>query len=285
MSGAFVDLRLNSRTDQSNESFWPSFTDIMTVVVMIFMMAMLLLLLKNMHLVRQLQATLAAEQTASKQASKATSKSVNLQLRLQRAERDLGMLQMQLMSMGDERDRLSSALAASNAARVKVTSEKEAMVSRLAADQKQLALKDARYATLEAELSRNRETMARTRENEARVSQQLASLTGEFTTLKFKYDRLVRPARTAKGKYVVTVRISKVKGQVRTELKIPGQTDFSVVSRVRLNQQLGDARQHHPHDVYVKIIFPRNSGLSYSEAWKFTESLLRKYDYYYHARP
>jgi len=269
MHGSFVDLRLNSRADQSNEGFWPSFTDIMTVVVMIFMMAMLLLLLKNMHLVHQLQATLAAEHAASKQVLKTTSKNEDLKLQLQQAERELGMLQMQLMSMSDERDRLSSALAVSKTDLAKVSLEKEVVSSRLAANREQLAARNAQYARLEAE-------------NEAKVSQQLASLTGEYRTLKFKYDKLVRPARTSKGKYVVMVRVSKANGQVRTELKTPGQTGFSVVSRTGLNQQLGDLRQQHMRDMYVKIIFPEDSGLSYSEAWKLTESLLRKYDYYYH---
>jgi len=289
MSGAFVDLRLNSRTNQSNESFWPSFTDIMTVVVMIFMMAMLLLLLKNMQLVHQLQATLAAEHAASKQVLKTTSKNMGLQSQLKRAERELGMLQMQLMSMSDERDRLSSALAVSKTALAKITSEKEAMASRFATSQEQLALKNTQYAKLEAELSRNREVQTRMHENEVRASQkltsltnQLASLTGNYTTLKFKYDKLIQPARTAKGKYVAMVRISKVNGQVLTELKTPGQVDFSTVSQTRLNQQLDNLHQRHPHDMYVKIIFPEDSGLSYSEAWNLTESLLRKYDYYYY---
>ncbi len=283
MSGAFVDLRLNSRDDQGNEGFWPSFTDIMTVIVMIFMMAMLLLLLKNMHLVHQLQATLSAEHSASRQASKATSQNANLQSQLQRSERELGMLQMQLMNMSDERDRLSSTLAASKVTLAKVTSEKADVVSRFTANQEQLALKDTQYTELGAKLGRNRELLARMRKKEVKINQQLASLTGEYTTLKFRYDKLIRPARTEKGKYVVVVRISKVKEQVRTELKIPGQAGFSAISRARLNQQLGHVRQQHPHDMYVKIIFPKDNGLSYSEAWTLTESLLRKYDYYYHA--
>ncbi len=296
MAGSFVDLRLNSRGGQSNEGFWPSFTDIMTVVVMIFMMAMLLLLLKNMNLVHRLQATLAAEHAASKQALKATSKNADLQQQLQRAERELGMLQMQLMSMSDERDRLSSALAASKTALAKTASEKEDIASRLAASQEQLALKNTQYAALTTELARNRQALARSRqalalnrqdmarmhENEARINQQLASLSGEYKTLKFKYDKLVRPARTAKGKYVAMVRVSKVNGQVLTELKTPGQAAFAAVSRTRLHQRLKGLRQRHSRDLYVKIIFPEHSGLSYSEAWKLTESLLRKYDYYYH---
>ena len=32
MSDGFVDLRLNRESSEHNESFWPSFTDIMTVI-------------------------------------------------------------------------------------------------------------------------------------------------------------------------------------------------------------------------------------------------------------
>jgi hypothetical protein len=33
--------------------------------------------------------------------------------------------------------------------------------------------------------------------------------------------------------------------------------------------------------LYVKIIIPDNSGLSYNEAWDFMSGMLDKYDYYY----
>ena len=31
----------------------------------------------------------------------------------------------------------------------------------------------------------------------------------------------------------------------------------------------------------IKIVIPKNSGLTYSEAWTFMKGLLEKYDYYY----
>jgi len=281
MTGSFVDLRLNSRAHRTDDAFWPSFTDIMTVVVMIFMISMLVLLLKNMDLVHRLQATLAAEHAASKQALKATSKNADLQQQLQRAERELDMLQMQLMSMGDERDRLLSALAASKTAVAKITSEKQSIASRLAASQEQLTLKNTQYASLENELARNRQTLARMHENEARINQQLASLSGEYKTLKFKYDKLIRPARSARGKYVVKVRFNRASGTLRIGLQTPGQTKFNQVDSSQLHKTLDKIHRRHLKDLYVRIIFPDNNGLSYSEAWKLTESLLRKYDYYY----
>jgi hypothetical protein len=61
MDDSFIDLRLNNQSAQGEDSFWPSFTDIMTVIVMIFMLAMVILLLPNMELLSQLRATMEAE--------------------------------------------------------------------------------------------------------------------------------------------------------------------------------------------------------------------------------
>mgnify|MGYP006950044336 CR=1 FL=1 len=62
MNDDFIDLRSGNL---SSESFWPSFTDIMTVIVMIFLLAMVVLLIKNMELVNELRATMEAERNAA----------------------------------------------------------------------------------------------------------------------------------------------------------------------------------------------------------------------------
>ena len=64
MDDSFIDLRLNQRAAQAEESFWPSFTDIMTVIVMIFLLAMVILLVRNMELLNELRATMASRQEA-----------------------------------------------------------------------------------------------------------------------------------------------------------------------------------------------------------------------------
>jgi hypothetical protein len=46
-------------------SFWPSFTDIMMVVTMIFLMATSLLVVRNWQLVAELQESIAAERMAA----------------------------------------------------------------------------------------------------------------------------------------------------------------------------------------------------------------------------
>ena len=61
----FTDLRIGVGSNDVNEGFWPSFTDIMTVVVMIFLIAMVVLLVRNIELVSQLRATMEAERIAA----------------------------------------------------------------------------------------------------------------------------------------------------------------------------------------------------------------------------
>ena len=68
MSG-FVDLRLNRRRS-IDEGFWPSFTDIMTVIVMIFLMGMVVVLLQNMEVTNSMKSALLEKQKAGKKRMK-----------------------------------------------------------------------------------------------------------------------------------------------------------------------------------------------------------------------
>ncbi|MCZ7597750.1 MAG: hypothetical protein M5U09_08485 [Gammaproteobacteria bacterium] len=58
----FTDLRVSHAHGIANEdSVWPSFTDIMTVIVMIFLMALVVILIRNVNLVAQLRETMQSE--------------------------------------------------------------------------------------------------------------------------------------------------------------------------------------------------------------------------------
>ena len=50
----FIDLRLNRRRQNDDSSLWPSFTDIMTVILMIFMLTMIVVIVKNANLAKEL---------------------------------------------------------------------------------------------------------------------------------------------------------------------------------------------------------------------------------------
>ncbi|MEM7564374.1 MAG: hypothetical protein AAF353_15190 [Pseudomonadota bacterium] len=61
----------------------------------------------------------------------------------------------------------------------------------------------------------------------------------------------------------------------------PGDTDFSRLTLEQVETRLAKLKAEHGSDLYIKIIIPEDSGLTYNEAWNFMRNLLVKYDYYY----
>ena len=112
-------------------------------------------------------------------------------------------------------------------------------------------------------------------------SRKLSSLEDDFGSLKVKYDKLIKPARTAKGKYVVSVNFERIKGKERIRFKDSGQESYTVVTEKQLHSKLAELKKKYPKKLYIKIVIPKESGLTYSEAWTFMKDLLHKYDYYY----
>jgi len=299
MSEHFTDLRLNrGNSSGGEESFWPSFTDIMTVIVMIFLIVMLVLLIKNMDLVTRLQATLEAERTATQQVETTSSLNRDLQAQLERTQSQLDMLRMQLMDMGEESDRLKNQLAQSRTALAQEQSRLEQEQTARQQEHKRLEQEQAARTALASQFNaataeiasltnaqqQQHEKLAVLEREKQRTAIQLVALQGEFSNLQGKYDKLIRPARTSRGKYVVKVRILRKDGKLQRFIRSPEQQAFEAVDADTIRQQLDKLHAAHPDDMYVRIIFPDDSGLSYSEAWKMTESLLQKYDYYYRAQ-
>jgi len=283
----FADLRLNNR-QQSDESFWPSFTDIMTVIVMIFMLAMLTLLLRNMDLVSQLRSALDAERSASAQAQSATDINARLRMRLQQLEDEAAMIRMRLMDLGEEHQRSLSELAQSRSELSELNSRFAALMSerQLLAGEKealsaQLAMRDQELAENKQLLAASREQLSSLQAERDSVQERVALLEGEFNDLRIKYNKLIRPARSSVGKFVVQVRFNKSADTVLREIKRPGDATFAAVSEARLHAMLREIRKRQGDKLYVKVIIPDENNLSYTEAWNLTESVLRAYDYYY----
>ena len=61
----------------------------------------------------------------------------------------------------------------------------------------------------------------------------------------------------------------------------PGDKVFSRLSLAEVEQRLAQLKIEQGKNLYVKIIIPEESGLTYNEAWEFMRNLLAKYDYYY----
>ncbi|MBT2968709.1 MAG: hypothetical protein B6D72_13760 [gamma proteobacterium symbiont of Ctena orbiculata] len=322
MDNNFIDLRLNQQGSQGDDSFWPSFTDIMTVIVMIFLLAMVILLLRNMELLSQLRMSIESEQEALELVRTTDEENETLEERLIAREHEITMLRMQLMRMTErteeqeaaissqrfqitnlsrERDELESKRKLLTQERDSLTSqvtrlnretsrlqdlitESNRSIDNLRADLEQA---NARQAATQQDLEQLRITLSeKDRELLAALSrsqeadEQLVDLKQDYSELKIQYNKLLRPARTAKGKTVVEVRYTKSGKYFRIDYRGPEDKGFSSISRKKLEQNLKRLKQK-DDNLYVKVIIPKNSGLSYNEAWSFTNHMHQNYDYYY----
>ena len=304
----FTDLRLNQGSTQAEESFWPSFTDIMTVIVMIFMLAMVILLLRNMELLNQLRTTMEAEKQAAELARTTGEENATLEEKLAARDYEISQLRLQQLRMQEQAEEQEAAISSQRHQISSLTRERDLLdsqvttltresaqmrnqlsqanrnIERLNSDLNQAnAQQSATQADLDAlrlaYRNQGEELTAALSRSEA-TNQELANLKIDFSDLKIKYDRLVRPARTAKGKTVVEVRYAKSGGKYHIDYRGPGDSDFTAVSRKTLDQKLTRLKQK-DNNLYVKVIIPKDSGLSYSEAWTFTNDLHQNYDYYF----
>lgn len=292
MNDDFIDLRSGNL---SSESFWPSFTDIMTVVVMIFLITSVILMVRNWELIDQLRTSLLAEQQASEMIRSTTEVNATLEEQLAQAQHEISVLRMQLMQSTEDNDMLNKTLADKEQQIIVIMSDKHRLETELTNSEQQVVNLDNQLQQVIIdldELSKNYqqqntelksavdELIILTEEKEAQ-ERQLVALETDYSSLKVKYDKLVKPARTAKGKYVVEVNYEKINGKGRIRFKDAGQQQYTTLSSSELHRKLKALQKKHSKKLYIKIIIPENSGLSYSEAWEFMKNTLHKYDYYY----
>jgi DNA repair exonuclease SbcCD ATPase subunit len=321
MSG-FVDLRLNRRRS-IDEGFWPSFTDIMTVVVMIFLMGMVVVLLQNMEVTNNMKSALLEKQKATELAKSTFEEKSKVSHQLSDAEEELARLRMmiilandqrktmqqQLSSVSQELQSLTGMYATLEETNKNVLQEKEAALkdTETALKEKQkadVALEEKSQALariesqlntlveqqtiLTSELASSRQAQELSEQKLEAVTlqassadQELASIRGEYSDLQVKYNKLIKPARTSKGKYVVEVFYSKDGNKDIYKVRDSGQSSSTVVSQKELHQRLAKLKQQHEKNLYIRLIFPEDSKLSYNDAWTFSKEILGKYDYYH----
>ena len=301
MSG-FIDLRTNSTAENHHGGFWPSFTDIMMVVVMIFMFASVVLILRNWDLVQELRTTMEAERLAEEMARNVTETNATLEEQLAQLQYQLSELRMQNMQLNEENVRQRATLAEkdqqlltldgrlreSEGALQRESRQRALVEEQLQKSQADLAQLNEQYGSLNTQLTeleeshrKQSEQLTKIKQQSSAQAQQLTGLQQEYDTLKVKYDKLIKPARTAKGKYVVEVRYEKQGDKGIIHFKDKGDVRSSVVSDKEMHKRLTALKKANPGKLYIKIVIPSDSGLSYSEAWKFMKDVLEKYDYYY----
>ncbi|MBF0274997.1 MAG: hypothetical protein HQK84_07175, partial [Nitrospinae bacterium] len=116
---------------------------------------------------------------------------------------------------------------------------------------------------------------------EKELQMELAKQRKDFSILEDKYNRVVGPARSNFGKLVVTVRFYKEEGKILILFKDIDAENFIQVSNEEMHKKLKALSEKHKENLYVKVSILSNSNLSYNEAWKLTQEVLSKYDYYY----
>ncbi len=307
MSG-FVDLRLNRRRT-IDEGFWPSFTDIMTVVVMIFLMGLLVVMLQNIEVTNDMKSALLEKQRATELAMTTSEEKNLVSNRLSEAEEELARLRMMNILANEQRQKMESKLSNTQQELKQVNSlytslkdehatvqqQKEQISQQLEDKTESLARFEAdlnelseQHRALKTELASSEEARQKTEEKLAIVTsqaasadQELASIRGEFSDLQVKYNKLIKPARTSKGKHVVEVVYTKKENSDVYRIKNTGDASSRTVSFKQLHSELAGLKKKHGKNLYIRLIFPEDSQLSYNDAWKFSKEILGKYDYYH----
>ncbi len=291
MNEHFVDLR---REHLSSESFWPSFTDIMMVVVMIFLLTSTILMVRNWELLDQLRTSMAAEEQASRIIHDTSEENATLEEQLSQAQNEISLLRMQILLANEQQNQLKLALEDQQQKSIIILNENADLKTSL--DRSETRIVDLRGEVdkLNEELSQlsidlaekdkaldaeRKKIIVITRKHES-DSRKLTALQDDYGSLKVKYDKLIRPARTTKGKYVVSVNYERVNDKERIRFKDSGETKYRTVSEKKLHLLLAALKAKHPEKLYIKIVIPKDSGLTYNEAWSFMKDLLDKYDYY-----
>ena len=102
-----------------------------------------------------------------------------------------------------------------------------------------------------------------------------------YAVLDEKFRKLIRPARSEAGKQVVQVYYDKKDEIYQYRLREPGQANLQQVTKAVLEAALQRLKDQYGTMLYVRIIIPDASPLTHHDAWKFTEEILGKYDYYH----
>ncbi len=311
-------------------SFWPSFTDIMMVITMIFLMATSLLVVRNWQLVAELRESIAAERMATQMIESTSQENATLEERLANAEQSNSILRLRLLKKDEELELAQGAIreqeasittlelarseletnlqqtrAQLDAANLEIdaaSAQFQELTQQIAALNQQLAqqkladeqtrsqLEVARtqIAELSASSTQQQQSISQLTQENTLLNQeieayneQLLTLKGDYETVKSKYEELIKPARSARGKYIAEVYYVKGQSGNLIRYRQPGDQGYSRLTLAEVEKRLDKLKQEQGEKLYVKIIIPKDSGLSYSEAWQFMRNLLVKYDYYY----
>jgi len=236
------------------ESFWPSFTDIMMVIAMVFLLVSVAVILNNWQLMEDLKRSVNAEQQAAQQAQAALTaaqmkkkENETLAERLVRLETLVASRTATVQQLQQRNKTVSSELTSSRQqaeqrllALEKIQAERITLKNTLRDNEntlsqlkttltaeeeqterllKQSKLDKQAIDKAESESNNSQDELKALREKLQNGHEQLASLKGEYNSLDKRYQKLLKPARSTKSKYVVKVIYSKERGVATYQLK------------------------------------------------------------------
>ncbi|NRA68039.1 MAG: hypothetical protein HRU19_26390 [Pseudobacteriovorax sp.] len=263
--------------DMEEENFWPSFADIMMLIVMIFLLVMVVLMIKNSDLVIQLKNSILAEQKVSATAQLAEEKNESLAAQLESRDQTISSLRLRLMDMEAEKESSAMLLESFRLSNEDLRGELVAREQVISSLDSKLEGANQQISNLDSEVRRQELTI-----NDLQGSIKRQEL--DYLSLKDKYQKLLRPARSPKGKVVLEVSLLQNTNSQTIRLKTP-EAPVRVVSEQELHRILSGYKSKTPNGLYLKIIFPEGGTISHQDAWSFTSGLLQKYDYYYQGNP
>ena len=302
----FADLRLNRSNLAADTTLWPSFTDIMTVILMVFMLTMVVVIIKNADLIDQIRLSRQLQAESEQRLQDAQQVLADLRVEKTDLEEAIRSARMEIILLTDRMERLQDNLDVKAAAIARLGKENAELSEnlrlirlRLAEKEQELAgaevmiagLRDEaeeanrelnrQIAELLAALEKNEATLLQLSDEKSDLEMALARQRQDFSSLEDKYLKLVRPARSAAGKQVVSVQFLRTGEALHYLLKDVGAVEWRETSRQELFTRLDELKARLGDELYVKVVIPDDSGLSYNEAWDFTKAVLSRFDYYY----
>ncbi|MFO7653732.1 MAG: hypothetical protein R6X25_07885 [Candidatus Krumholzibacteriia bacterium] len=307
---SFPDLHPGDRGARSGSTLWPSFADIMTVILMVFMLTMVAVIIKNASLLESVRLSHARQTEAEAALQVQLGRLADLTAANVDLEEQLRDRETQIIVLTDEQTRLQDLLDARMLVIERLEEERADLQEsvrvirmRVAEQEEELAAAQGRITEVTAaaearrdELRRELEALLRQlnekdaflitlQDEKSDLQSQLDQQRQDFASMEDEYLRLLRPARSPHGKQVATVQYYRLGPDYHILFKDVGATEAEEVSRDELHRRLGALKERLGDDLYVKIVIPDASGLSFNEAWRFTDDILSRYDYYHAESP
>lgn len=200
-SSGFIDLRVgHGARGVGDDSVWPSFTDIMTVIVMIFLMALVVIMVRNFELDRQLISTISAKEAASLANEELVEKLIKLEYTLQDSQ--------------DRRSRLQASLEEELSRLATLSADQEVLKSELESVVAKRQLLEQENQQLQTDQDSAKKEIDKLAANEQLLNRKIEQISQQFSALEIKSDDQISSLTAEKTN--LNDRLDTVSAQLQT---------------------------------------------------------------------